>query len=48
MVLWYIEDNFFGEIMIMVYVLVSLEYFDKLISHLKIEDVYKFYLVIGG
>ncbi|SUZ33569.1 hypothetical protein ROE7235_03341 [Roseibaca ekhonensis] len=43
-----IEDNLLGETMITAHALVSSEFFDKLISHPKTEDAYKFFSAIGG
>jgi len=36
-----IEDNLLGEIMATAHALVSSEFFDKLISHPKTEEAYK-------
>lgn len=43
-----IEDNLLGETMTSAYALVSSEFFDKLISHPKTEDAYKFFSATGG
>jgi len=43
-----IEDNLLGETMITAHALVSYEFFDKLISHPKTEDAYKFFSATGG
>ena len=43
-----IEDNLLGETMIRAHALVSPEFFDRLISHPKTEDAYKFYSATGG
>ncbi|SUZ33234.1 hypothetical protein ROE7235_03003 [Roseibaca ekhonensis] len=43
-----IEDNLQGETMTTAHALVSSEFFDKLISHPKTEDAYKFYSATGG
>ena len=43
-----IEDNLLGETMIRAQALVSPEFFDKLISHPKTEDAYKFFSATGG
>ena len=43
-----IEDNLLGETMITAHALVSSEFFDKLISHPKTEDAYKFFSATGG
>jgi hypothetical protein len=43
-----IEDNLMGETMTTAHALVSSEFFDKLISHPKTEDAYKFYSATGG
>jgi hypothetical protein len=43
-----IEDNLKGETMTTAHALVSSEFFDKLISHPKTEDAYKFYSATGG
>jgi hypothetical protein len=43
-----IEDNLLGETMTTAHALVSSEFFDKLISHPKTEDAYKFYSATGG
>jgi hypothetical protein len=42
------EDNLLGETMTTAHALVSSEFFDKLISHPKTEDAYKFYSATGG
>jgi hypothetical protein len=47
-VLRHIEDNLLGETMTTAHALVSSEFFDKLISHPKTEDAYKFYSATGG
>ncbi|MBJ6372752.1 major capsid protein [Sedimentitalea arenosa] len=43
-----IEDNLLGESMSSVHALVSREFFDKLISHPKTEEAYKFYAATGA
>jgi hypothetical protein len=43
-----IEDNLLGETMIRAHALVSAEFFDKLISHPKTEEAYKFFSATGG
>ena len=43
-----IEDNLLGETMTSAHALVSSEFFDKLISHAKTEDAYKFFSATGG
>ena len=43
-----IEDNMLGETMTTAHALVSSEFFDKLISHPKTEDAYKFFSATGG
>jgi hypothetical protein len=43
-----IEDNLLGEAMSDVHALVSREFFDKLISHPKTEEAYKFYAATGA
>jgi len=43
-----IEDNLLGETMTTAHALVSSEFFDKLISHPKTEDAYKFFSATGG
>ena len=43
-----IEDNLLGESMTSVHALVSREFFDKLISHPKTEEAYKFYAATGA
>jgi hypothetical protein len=43
-----IEDNLMGETMTTAHALVSSEFFDKLISHPKTEDAYKFFSATGG
>jgi len=43
-----IEDNLLGETMTTAHALVSSEYFDKLISHPKTEEAYKFFSATGG
>ncbi len=43
-----IEDNLLGESMTSVHALVSSEYFDKLISHAKTEEAYKFFSATGA
>ena len=43
-----IEDNLKGETMTTAHALVSSEFFDKLISHPKTEDAYKFFSATGG
>lgn len=43
-VLRHVEDNLMGEVTTGVRAVVSGEFFDKLISHAKVEDAYKFYL----
>jgi len=43
-----IEDNLLGETMTNAYALVSSEFFDKLISHSKTADAYKFFSATGG
>jgi hypothetical protein len=43
-----IEDNLMGETMSTAHALVSSEFFDKLISHPKTEDAYKFFSASGG
>lgn len=43
-----IEDNLMGETMTSAHALVSSEFFDKLISHPKTEDAYKFFSATGG
>jgi hypothetical protein len=43
-----IEDNLLGETMITAHALVSSEFFDKLISHPKTEEAYKFFSATGG
>ena len=42
------EDNLLGESMSDVHALVSREFFDKLISHPKTEEAYKFYAATGA
>ncbi len=43
-----IEDNLLGETMTTAHALVSSGFFDKLISHPKTEDAYKFFSATGG
>jgi hypothetical protein len=43
-----IEDNLMGETMTTAHALVSSEFFDKLISHPKTEEAYKFFSASGG
>ena len=43
-----VEDNLLGESMTSVHALVSSEFFDKLISHSKTEDAYKFFAATGA
>ncbi|MGB5172243.1 MAG: major capsid protein, partial [Eudoraea sp.] len=43
-----IEDNLLGETKTNSYALVSSEFFDKLISHSKTADAYKFFSATGG
>ena len=43
-----IEDNLLGETMTTAHALVSSEFFEKLISHPKTEDAYKFFSATGG
>ena len=43
-----IEDNLLGETMSTAHALVSSEFFDKLISHPKTEEAYKFFSATGG
>ena len=43
-----IEDNLKGETMTTAHALVSSEFFDKLISHPKVEEAYKFYAATGA
>jgi hypothetical protein len=43
-----IEDSLLGETMTTAHALVSSEFFDKLISHPKTEDAYKFFSATGG
>jgi hypothetical protein len=43
-----IEDNLLGESMTSVHALVSSEFFDKLISHSKTEEAYKFFAATGA
>lgn len=43
-----IEDNLLGESMTSVHALVSSEFFDKLISHSKTADAYKFFAATGA
>lgn len=43
-----IEDNLLGESMSSIHVLVSPEFFDKLIGHPKTEEAYKFYAATGA
>jgi hypothetical protein len=43
-----IEDNLLGETMNTAHALVSSEFFDKLISHPKTEEAYKFFSATGG
>jgi hypothetical protein len=43
-----IEDNLLGETMTTAHALVSSEFFDRLISHPKTEDAYKFFSATGG
>jgi len=43
-----IDDNLLGETMTTAHALVSSEFFDKLISHPKTEDAYKFFSATGG
>ncbi|MGR3418406.1 MAG: major capsid protein [Paracoccus sp. (in: a-proteobacteria)] len=43
-----VEDNLLGESMSGVHALVSREFFDKLISHPKTEEAYKFYAATGA
>ena len=43
-----IEDNLLGETMTSAHALVSSEFFDKLISHSKTEEAYKFFSATGG
>jgi hypothetical protein len=43
-----IEDNLLGETMTTAHALVSSEFFDKLISHPKTEEAYKFFSATGG
>ena len=42
------EDNLLGESMTSVHALVSSEFFDKLISHAKTEEAYKFFAATGA
>ena len=43
-----IEDNLLGETMSTAHALVSSEFFEKLISHPKTEEAYKFFSATGG
>ena len=43
-----VEDNLLGESMTSVHALVSSEFFDKLISHSKTADAYKFFAATGA
>ena len=43
-----IEDNLLGETMTTAHALVSSQFFDKLISHPKTEEAYKFFSAAGG
>ena len=43
-----IEDSLLGETMTTAHALVSSEFFDKLISHPKTEEAYKFFSATGG
>ena len=43
-----IEDNLLGETMTTAHALVSSEFFDKLISHPRTEEAYKFFSATGG
>ncbi len=43
-----VEDNLLGESMTSVHALVSSEFFDKLISHSKTEEAYKFFAATGA
>jgi hypothetical protein len=43
-----IEDNLLGESMSSVHVLVSREFFDKLINHPKTQEAYKFFAATGA
>ncbi len=43
-----IEDNLLGETMTTAHALVSSGFFDKLISHPKTEEAYKFFSATGG
>ncbi len=43
-----IEDNLLGETMTTAHALVSSEFFEKLISHPKTEEAYKFFSATGG
>ena len=43
-----VEDNLLGEAMSSVHALVSREFFDKLISHPKTEEAYRFYAATGA
>jgi len=43
-----IEDNLLGETMTTAHALVSSEFFDKLISHPKTEEAYRFFSATGG
>lgn len=43
-----IEDNLLGETMTTAHALVSSQFFDKLISHPKSEEAYKFFSAAGG
>ena len=43
-----IEDNLLGETMTSAHALVSSEFFDKLISHSKTEEAYRFFSATGG
>lgn len=43
-----IEDNLLGESSTSVLALVSPEFFDKLISHAKVEEAYKYFTSAGG
>jgi hypothetical protein len=47
-VLRVIEDSLLGETMTTAHALVSSEFFDKLISHPKTEEAYKFFSATGG
>ncbi|KGK99876.1 major capsid protein, partial [Thalassobacter sp. 16PALIMAR09] len=43
-----IEDNLLGETMTTAHALISSEFFDKLISHPKTEEAYKYFSANGG